>query len=123
MLTTLMTLELLMMHPAPRLHEVSILCPWGSSVLTPEFNSSVFCYRSTRPCRESVLKVFVPFCEEMMLEEGAAGASLRDAELVPFRHEYPILRISAARPGDALPAFGEAQVIRAEDWELSQSYS
>lgn len=67
------------------------------------------------------MKVFVPFCEEMMLEEeGASSAPLHDAVLVPYRHEYPILRIAAARPDDAPPEFGEAQVIRAEDWALSE---
>ena len=65
------------------------------------------------------MKVFVPFCEEIMQEVQAgsgAGGSLCGAQLVPFRHEYPVLGIAAARPGDAPPEIGEAQVIRAEDW-------
>ena len=61
------------------------------------------------------MKVFVPFFEDALHEPGA----LSGADLVPFRHEYPVLRIAAARRDDPLPAVGEAQLIRLEDWNAA----
>ncbi|MDZ7825916.1 MAG: hypothetical protein U5R48_07860 [Gammaproteobacteria bacterium] len=51
------------------------------------------------------MKVFVPFFEEVLDETRA----LSGADLVPFSHQYPVLRI--ARRDDPLPEPGEAQTI------------
>lgn len=63
---------------------------------------------------ESGLKVFVPFFEEVLDETRA----LSGADLVPFSHQYPVLRI--ARRDDPLPEPGEAQIIRPGDWATAE---
>lgn len=61
------------------------------------------------------MKVFVPL--------GAAAArrcaSLDGAELVPFRLDYPVLRLRDG--GDADPRPGEVRRFRPEDWPTAAS--
>lgn len=64
------------------------------------------------------MKVFVPYFDAALdpVRSPEAAEALRGAALVPFRHEYPILRIQSARPSDPLPEPGEAQIISPRDW-------
>lgn len=58
----------------------------------------------------------MPFFEEVLDESRA----LQGADLVPFSHAYPVLRIAAARRSDPLPEPGEAQIIPPGDWSAAR---